>query len=230
MMIKALAFGLGLAVLSSGALAAPAPNTLTPAEKAAGWKLLFDGKTTAGWRGFKAAAPDAGWSVKDGVLAPDPKTSKDIISKEQFGSFELSFEWKISAKGNSGVMFHVIEQGDETYESGPEFQLLDNARGEPPLEQAGGLFALYAPSMDMTKPVGEWNQGRIIVNHGHVQHWLNGMMVAEYEIGSPDFTAKVAASKFKRWPQFASAAVGHIALQNHGDAVWFRDIKVRVLK
>jgi hypothetical protein len=127
-------------------------------------------------------------------------------------------------------MFHVIEVGDETYESGPEYQILDNARGEPPLEQAGGLFALYAPTMDMTRPVGEFNHARIVVDHGKVQHWLNGMMVAQYEIGSPDFKARVAASKFKRWPQFATGATGFIALQNHGDEVAFTNIKIRPLK
>lgn len=228
--MKALAFAAALALAAAPALAADAPNTLTPAEAKAGWTLLFDGKSTAGWRGFKAAEPDKGWTAKDGVLAPDPKTSKDLITKAEYESFELSFEWKISPKGNSGVMFHVIEEGDETYESGPEYQLLDNARGEPPLEQAGSLFALYPPAMDMTKPVGEWNQARLIVDHGHVQHWLNGMKVAEYDLASPDFKARVAASKFKRWPQFASSSTGHIALQNHGNAVWFRSLKIRVIR
>lgn len=227
--MRTLVIALALAACAAPALAA-APNTLTPAEKAAGWRLLFDGKSTAGWRGFKAAAPDAGWKVVDGALMPDPKTSKDLMTKDEFGSFELDFDWKISPKGNSGVMFHVIEQGDETYQSGPEYQLLDNSRGERPLEQAGGLYALYAPSMDMTKPVGEFNAARIIVDHGHVQHWLNGMMVAEYDLGSADFKAKVAGSKFKAWPQFASAPTGHIALQNHGNAVAFRNIKIKVLK
>jgi hypothetical protein len=223
---------LGLAavlVLASGAAMA-APNTLTAAEKAAGWRLLFDGKSLAGWRGFKSAEPDKGWHVKDGALGPDPKTSKDVISKDEFGDFELSFQWKISPKGNSGVMFHVIEKGDETYESGPEYQILDNAHGEPPLQRAASLFALYAPSTDATRPVGDWNQGKITARHGHVEHWLNGVKVVEYDLGSPDFKARVAASKFKQWPQFASSATGHIALQNHGDAVWFRDIKIRVVK
>jgi hypothetical protein len=228
--MKAFALALGLFVVASGAHAADKPNTLTPAEKAGGWKLLFDGKSTAGWRGFKAPAPDKGWTVKDGVLSPDPKTSKDLITKDQFASFELSFDWKISPKGNSGVMYHVIEQGDETYQSGPEFQILDNSRGEPPLEQAGSLFALYPPAMDMTKPVGQWNHGKIVVDHGHVQHWLNGMKVAEYDLHSDEFKAKVAASKFKQWPQYASSDTGHIALQNHGDAVWFRNLKIRVIK
>ena len=231
--MKSLAFGLVLAVLATGAFAQDkpmAPNTLTPAEKAAGWKLLFDGKTTAGWRGFKTPAPDAGWRVNDGVLSPDPKSSHDLVTKGDYENFELTFDWKISPKGNSGVMFHVIPVGEETYESGPEYQLLDNSRGEPPLERAGGLFALVAPSMDMTKPVGEFNHAKIVVDHGKVQHWLNGMMVADYEIGSPDFKARVAASKFTRWPQFATGKTGAIVLQCHGDAVAFRDIKIRVLK
>jgi len=232
--MKSLAFGLVLAVLATGAFAQDkpmaTPNTLTSAEKAAGWKLLFDGKTTAGWRGFKTPEPDAGWRVADGVLSPDPKSSHDLVSKGDYENFELTFDWKISPKGNSGVMVHVIPVGEETYESGPEYQLLDNSRGEPPLEQAGGLFALVAPSMDMTRPVGEFNHAKIVVDHGKVQHWLNGMMVAEYEIGSPDFKARVAASKFKRWPQFATGKTGAIVLQCHGDAVAFRDIKIRVLK
>ena len=226
--MKRLALGIAIAlVVGGGALAAP--NTLTPAETAAGWRLLYDGKSLDGWRAFKHDAPDAGWTAK-GVLSPDPKTSKDIITKEQFENFELSFQWKISAKGNSGVMFHVIEVGDETYQSGPEYQVLDNAHGEPPPQQAASLFALYAPSMDVTRPAGDWNLGKIRVDHGRVEHWLNGVKVLEYEIGSADFKTKVDHSKFRQWPQFASARTGHIALQNHGDAVWFRDLKIRVLK
>ena len=227
--MKAVFLGLAAAVLASGAAMA-APNTLTPAEKAAGWRLLFDGKSVAGWRGFKAATPDKGWHVKDGALGPDPKTSKDIISEGEFGDFELSFQWKISPKGNSGVMYRVIEEGDETYQSGPEYQILDNAHGERPLEQAASLYALYAPSTDATRPQGDWNQGRISVRHGHVEHWLNGVKVVEYELGSPDFKTRVDHSKFRQWPQFASAGSGHIALQNHGNDTWFRNLKIRRLQ
>ena len=227
--MKTLALGLFFAVLATGACAHAKPNTLTAAEKSAGWKLLFDGKSTAGWRGFRQAEPGPGWKVADGVLSPEPKVAHDLVTKTNYENFDLTFDWRISPKGNSGVMFHVIEVGDETYESGPEYQLLDNARGEPPLERAGGLFALVAPTMDMTKPVGEFNHGRILVNHGRVQHWLNGMLVAEYEIGSPDFNARVAASKFKRWPQFATGKTGAIVLQCHGDDVAFQNIKVRIL-
>ncbi|WP_293904144.1 DUF1080 domain-containing protein [Phenylobacterium sp.] len=226
--MKIVAVAIAMATLAGGAMAAP--NVLTPQEKAAGWTLLFDGKTTAGWRGFKTPVPDPGWTVKVGALTPDPEHSKDLVTKADYEDFELIFEWKISKLGNSGVMFHVIPVGDETYESGPEYQILDNARGEPPLERAGGLFALVAPAMDMTKPVGEWNSSRLIVDHNHVQHWLNGMKVAEYEIGSPTFNALVGSSKFRRWPQFATGRAGSIALQNHGDDVAFRNLKIRVLK
>jgi hypothetical protein len=135
--MRSLALGLCLAVIATAALAqSPADNTLTPAEKAAGWKLIFDGRSTAGWRGFKTPAPDRGWRVEDGALTPDPKTSKDLVTKANYGNFELDFDWKISPKGNSGVIYHVIPVGDETYESGPEYQILDNAHGEPPLQRA----------------------------------------------------------------------------------------------
>jgi hypothetical protein len=232
--MKTLALGLCLAVLATGAFAqgkSTGPdNTLTPAEKAAGWKLLFDGKTTDGWKGFETPAPDAGWTIKAGVLSPDPKTSKDLVTKANYENFDLSFDWKISPKGNSGVMFHVIPVGDETYDSGPEYQLLDNARGEPPLERAGSLFALYAPSKDVPKPVGQFNHSRLVVDHGKAQHWLNGVKVVEYDLNSADFKARVAASKFKQWPQFATGKTGAIALQNHGgDDVAFKNIKIRML-
>jgi hypothetical protein len=166
----------------------------------------------------------------DGALGPDPKTSKDVISKDVFGDFELSFEWKISPLGNSGVMYRVTEDGQETYWSGPEYQVLDNAHGEKPPEQAGALYALYPPVGAAPKPVGQFNQGRIIVRGTKVEHWLNGVKVVEYDSASPDFKARVAASKFRAWPQFAASRSGHIALQNHGNEVWYRNLKIRPLK
>lgn len=224
--MKAMAFGLVLALVAGGARAAE--NTLTAAERAAGWMLLFDGTSTKGWRGFKTPEPDPGWTAK-GELSPDPKTSKDLMTRDTFENFDLTFEWKIGPKGNSGVMFHVTEAGGQTYESGPEYQVLDNSRGEPPLEQAGGLFALYAPEGAVTRPVGDYNTGRIVVDHGKVEHWLNGVKVAAYDMNSADFKARVAASKFARWPTFAASPSGHIALQNHGDPVAFRNLKIRRL-
>jgi hypothetical protein len=216
------------AVLLATSAAAQTPNTLTAAEKAAGWKLLFDGKTTAGWRGFKTPEPDAGWTAK-GELSPDPKASADIMTKDRFENFELSFEWRVGPKGNTGLMFHVIEGPDETYHSGPEYQLVDNARGERPAEQAGALYALYAPENAKPNPVGDFNQSRLVVDHGKVEHWLNGVKVAAYDMNSADFKARVAASKFAKWPPFAASPTGHIALQNHGDAVAFRSLKIRML-
>jgi hypothetical protein len=226
--MRTVLIGLALAALAAGAAQA-ADNSLTPAEQKAGWKLLFDGKDMAGWQGFKGE-PHPGWTVKDGVLSPQGKASKDIVSDGRFENFELAFDWKIAPKGNSGVMYHVLDQGDETYWSGPEYQLLDNAHGEKPPQQAGSLFALYPPSQDVTKPVGQFNHSRIVVDHGRVQHWMNGVKVTEYDLNSADFKARVAASKFKAWPIYATGKTGRIALQNHGDWVGFKDIKIRVLK
>ena len=127
-------------------------------------------------------------------------------------------------------MFHVTEAGKRTYESGPEYQILDNARGEPALEQAGALYALYPPSRDATRPVGQFNQARLVVDRGKVQHWLNGVRVARYDMNSADFKARVAGSKFKAWPTFAASPSGAIALQNHGDAVAFRNVKIRPIR
>ena len=232
--MKTLALGLCLAILATAAVAPLAQakeplNTLTAAEKARGWKLLFDGKDTRGWRDFKAAEADPGWKVKDGILFVDPKVAKDLITTDKYANFELSFDWRIGKLGNSGVFYHVIEEGEFAYETGPEYQLLDNHRSEPPLEQAAGLFGLYPPTKDVTRPVGEFNHGRLVVDHGHVQHWLNGVKVAEYELGSADFKAKVAGTKFHRWPLFATGTTGHIGLQNHGDDVAFTNIKIKVL-
>lgn len=213
------------------AFAQPAHNTLSSQEKAEGWKLLFDGRTTKGWRNFKKPGVDAGWKVQDGALVcVDPKGTSDLITVGQYADFDLSFEWKIAPKGNSGVYYHVLEQGEHGYESGPEYQLLDNAHGEPPPQQAGSLFGLYAPSKDVTKPVGEFNLSRIVVNHGHVEHWMNGVKLVEYDLGSPDFKAHVAGTKFAGWPLFATAPTGYIALQDHDAVVAFRDIKIRLLK
>jgi len=232
--MKTAALGLAIALLTVPALAAPpadAPhNTLTAAEKAQGWTLLFDGKTLNGWREFKKTRVGSGWQVVDGVLTlVQPDKADDIITARKYGNFDLQFDWKISKNGNSGVYYHVIEKGEKGYESGPEYQLLDNAHGEPPLQRAAGLFGLYAPTQDVTKPVGEFNHSRLVVDHGHVQHWLNGVKVAEYQLGSPDFKARIAGTKFAHWPLFATADTGYISLQDHESVVAFRDIKIKPL-
>ena len=233
MRISTAAICAGLALVASGATAQEpiAHNTLTSAEKASGWKLLFDGRTTTGWRNFKQKGVDAGWKVQEGALVCiDPKATSDLVSTGEYADFDLSFDWRIAPKGNSGVYYHVLEQGEHGYESGPEYQLLANAHGEPPPQQAGSLFGLYAPAKDVTKPVGEFNTSRIVVRHGHVEHWMNGAKLVEYELNSPDFKAHVAGTKFAAWPLFATAPKGHIALQDHDAVVAFRDIKIRELK
>ncbi|GHF13376.1 glycosyl hydrolase [Kordiimonas sediminis] len=181
------------------------------------------------WRRYQSTDISAGWEAKGETLRVIAKGAGDLISKETYRNFDLTFEWKISEGGNSGVFFHVQETPDlkQVYFSGPEYQLLDNVgRDEPPLEQAGALFALYAPTEDTTKPVGEFNTSRLIVQGDTVEHWLNGKLVVSYDMGSQDFKAKVAASKFSNWPAFAAKREGHIALQDHGDPVTFRNIRI----
>jgi len=206
-----------------------APNTLTKREVADGWILLFDGKTTNGWRGFQKKEVPDGWQVEDGALVRKGQGG-DIVTVDEFGSFELSFEWKVTEGANSGVFFHVAE-GDygAVYETGPEYQVLDNAGhhdGESPLTSAASNYALDAPGEDRTRPVGEWNQGRISVHSGHVEHWLNGKKVVEYDLWTDDWMAAVAASKFNAMPGYGLEKRGHIALQDHGDLVAFRSIKI----
>ena len=219
-------------LLAAGLLtsANAAENMLTAKEKADGWVLLFDGKTTQGWRSYKKTEAGQQWQVIDGVLTLTAGGGGDLVTDKNYASFELAFDWRISKLGNSGVMYHVSEDGgDHPYLTGPEYQLLDNAHGEPPLETAGSLFGLVAPSKDVTKPVGEFNHSVLKVDHNRVEHWLNGVKVAEYTIGSEDFLTRIKGTKFAGWPDFAKHDTGLIVLQDHGDGVAFRNIKIHVL-
>lgn len=212
--------------------AAEPQNMLTEEEKQAGWRLLFDGQTTKGWRGFKKDACPDGWKVINGCLVR-VGPGGDIITEEQFEDFELQLEWRISPAGNSGIFFHVSEAYGWPWETGPEMQVLDNAEhadGKNPKTSAGSNYALYAPSKDVTEPIGFFNKVRILVNKGHVEHWLNGVKVVEYELGSPEWEKAVAESKFKDMPHYGREKKGHIDLQDHGDKVWYRNIKIRVLE
>jgi hypothetical protein len=207
-------------------------NTLTSEERSQGWALLFDGKTGTGWRGYKQKEMPEGWQVIDGAIVGTGKGG-DIITTGQYDSFELALDWKIPEGGNSGVMYRVSEEGESTYHTGPEVQILDNHRhrdGKNPLTSAGSCYALYAPTKDVTRPIGSWNELRLVVKGNHVEHWLNGDKIVEYEISSPDWKARVAGSKFKEWPKFGTFPRGHIALQEHGNRVEFRNIKIRPLK
>ena len=206
------------------------PNTLTPAERSAGWQLLFDGSTTTGWRGFRLDSVPANWKVIDGALTC-VGDGLDLLTDRTYAGFELTLEWMIAPKGNSGILYRVTEVEDETYWTGPEFQLLDDA-GQPPgltrITAAGAVYALYPAPVGLVKPAGQWNTTRIVINGNEVQHWLNGTLAAQYVLGSADFNDRVAKSKFSKWPGFGKAAAGHIALQSHGGRVAFRDIKIKV--
>ena len=211
---------------------APAGGT-PPREASDGWRPLFDGRTLAGWRGYRRAEAPAGWRVVDGAITRVGEGG-DLVTDAEFGSFELALEWKISPGGNSGIIYRVVEDSALSYvwQSGPEYQVLDNARhadGRDPMTSAGSDFALYAPVRDVTRPVGEWNQARIVVNGSHVEHWMNGVKLLEYELNSPAWEQRVRASKFGAMPRYGRAARGHIALQQHEAWVAYRNLRVREL-
>jgi hypothetical protein len=209
---------------------APA-NTLTDQEKADGWKLLFDGQSTDPWRGFRKDHFPEGWQVVDGTIHR-ADAAGDIITREQFADFELQIDWKVAGPGNSGIFFRVSEDCEKVWHTGPEMQVLNNdvhPDGKKPETSAGANYALHAPARDMTRPVGEWNHVRLVVDGNHVEHWLNGEKVVEYELFSDDWNRRVQASKFNELPQYGRVRQGHIALQDHKDPVWFRNIKVRPL-
>jgi len=203
-------------------------NTLTSSEQAAGWRLLFDGSTTSGWRGFRQPGVPAGWQVVDGALTR-VAAGGDLITTDRFANFELDLEWQIAPGGNSGIMFRVSEvAADAAHLTGPEVQVLDNA-GAPnpgPLGFAGACYGLYAPSQDVTKPAGSWNAVRLIANGSHIEHWLNGVKIVEYELGSDDWKARVAACKWKDRPDYGTRSRGHIAIQDHGDRVSYRSLRI----
>jgi hypothetical protein len=210
-------------------------NVLSDAEKAAGWRLLFNGVDFAGWHNFKRDGVRPGWQVKDGLLVcADPHNAGDIVTTGKFGAFELELDYNISAGGNSGIIFHVTDEGGAVWATGPEFQLEDNAAAEDP-QRCGWLYALYQPPddpktgkpLDATKPAGEWNHVRLVISPEKCEHWINGVKYFDYVIGSEEFKARVAGSKFGKMPLFAKSDSGYIALQGDHGQVSFRNIKVR---
>ena len=208
-----------------------APNTLTDAEKKAGFKLLFDGKTTEGWRSYKKDKISPGWKVVDGALTKAEQGAGDIITKEQYEAFELLIDYKISPGGNSGIMFHVTEEAATPWMTGPEIQIQDNKGGHDP-QLSGWLYQLYKPDTDATKPAGEWNTLRIkLAPAGQKSEvYMNGQKYYEFEKGSADWDAKVKKSKFGSMANFGKPTKGYISLQDHGDLVAYRNIKIRELR
>jgi hypothetical protein len=216
-----------------------AANQLTDAEQKAGWKLLFDGKTTDGWTNFKRKTIRKGWQVKDGTLAcVDPHNAGDIVTADKFDWFELSLEFNIAVGGNSGILFHVTDAGATTWQTGPEVQLQDNVKGTDP-ERCGWLYQLYKPAIDpktnkridATKPAGEWNviQVKIAQAPAKSEVVMNGVKYFDFVYGSEDFKARIARSKFARMKDFAKFDSGFLALQGDHGSVKFRNIKIRAL-
>jgi len=235
-------FCFALFVLAVASAHAQELNTLTPQEKAAGWELLFDGKTTNGWRGHgRSYFPTNGWEIEDGCLrtfGPGDKMGSrggDLVTTRKFTDFEFSFDWKISPGGNSGVKYFVIEPEKGRSGLGFEYQLLDDDQNEDAkvgdTHKAGALYDLIPPSSAKTlKPVGEFNQSRLIVRGTHVEQWLNGAKIIDVaDITSPEFQALLAKSKYKNIKNFGHKAPTVILLQEHGSDVWFRNLKIRPL-
>lgn len=213
-------------------------NALSSAQKQAGWQLLFDGSSLESWRGFQRDSVPDGWVVENRTMhftgrasSQDGEPPLTLVTADTYSDFELLIEWKISPDGNSGIMYRVSEEEKLPYLTGPEYQVLDNATlsENDSLHQAGSLYGLYAPATDTTKPIGEFNETRIVVRGPHVEHWLNGTKLLEAEIGSETWAQHVEGTKFANWSRFAQPDSGHIALQDHGHPVWYRDVKIRPL-
>ncbi len=196
------------------------------------WVSLFDGTTMAAWRGYQADSMPAGWHLADGTLRKDNPTG-DIVTRAQFGDFELELEWQLAAGGNAGIFYRGTEEYEKIYWSAPEYQLLDDATappGETRLTSAGAAYGLYPSPEGVLKPAGQWNAARIMVRGSHVEHWMNGQKLLEYELGGPDWLARVKGSKFAEWPNYGLARQGYIAIQgDHEGTLSLRNIRIRKL-
>jgi hypothetical protein len=216
----------GLLLLASAGSAAVAA---TPPAK---WHTLFDGQLLDTFRGWHSDGMPAGWRVLDGALVKDGNV-EDLVSREQYGNFELELEWKIGKEGNSGIFYRGTREYDEIYWSAPEYQLLDDANapdGRSRLTAAGAAYGIYPCPAGVVKPYGEWNRSRIVVRGDHVEHWLNGRKVVDYTLGGPDWKAKVAASKFSKYPDYGLAKTGLIGIQgDHPGSLALRHIRIREL-
>lgn len=203
---------------------------------ASGWISLFDGTSKTGWHIYNNTSDGSAWIIDEGALHLDPARSGrgDLVTDEEFENFELELEWKIDSCGNSGIMFNVVESPEyrNTYLTGPEMQVLDNAchpDSQYEKHRAGDLYDLISCAEQTVKPAGEWNQVRIVSKNGQVEFWLNGVNVVKFTMHTPQWDSLVAESKFAEWPAFGKARKGRIALQDHDDKVWYRNIRIRRL-
>lgn len=204
------------------------PNTITSAERADGWRLLFDGNSTTGWHTYQKQTAE-GWAAANGELY-HTSGGADLVSDQQYDSFELQLEWKLASGGNSGIFWWANEGTSEIYENAPEMQILDNigqGDGKSPLTAAGALYGLAPSPISLVKPLGEWNSARIVVHGSKVEQWFNGVKVVSVDFDSKELKDKIASTKFKAWPTFGKSRRGHIGLQFHGTPVWFRNIVIK---
>ena len=195
--------------------------------------VLFDGSSLDHFRGYKDQEIGKGWKIVDETLSFDGSGGGDIMTKEKFSDFELSFQWKVTEGANSGVMYRVTTGDGAPYFSGPEYQILDDSKhrdGKNELTSAASLYGLYKAEGKSLKPVGDWNQAKIVHQGNRIEHWINGKKVVDAVIGSDDWNERRNNSKFKTWKKFGASQTGHICFQDHGDQVWFKDIKIKKLK
>jgi hypothetical protein len=209
-------------------------NELTDAEKKAGWTLLFDGKTTNGWRTYQNK-PDDSWEVVNGELhckKDGVHQRADLVTTDNYGSFDIQFDWKVSKSANSGLLYHVQETHSGSYETGPEYQLIDDLGYEEKLQdwqKSGADYAMHPPAKIVSKPAGQYNHSRLVVNGAHVQQWLNGVKVADFSAWTPEWEKLKKEGKWKDYPDYGVARTGLLALQDHGGGIWFKNIKIKKL-
>ena len=237
---KRISFLLVITVLSAmQSIAKTQPPLRTGITSKSGWVSLFDGKTLKGWHNYNKTGPVNSWAVTHGTLVclgeTPGATGGDIVTDKVYGNFELEWSWKVEKGSNSGVMYHVIESPKyhATYETGPEYQLIDDLGYPDKLEEwqkAGADYAMHLPNnQKKLMPAGEWNTSKIIFNHGHVEHWLNGKKILEFQAWTTDWNKKKANGKWKDYPDYGMAKAGHISLQDHGHKTYFKNIRIREL-